>query len=108
MVNSLTDGLSEPNSLGSPATLYISGNSTQKSVNGQALDFGTITSSGNTSVVLFAKTFSAAPKIFCFPAVGSVAEANLSVLSNIGTGSFSVATGSNIANVWFAIGSGNY
>ena len=108
MANSLSDGLSAPQSLGSPSTIFLSGNSTQKSVNGTALDFGTIKGSGNTSVVTFTRTYSAAPAVFTVPTVGSVAVASLSVVSAIGTGSFSVATGSNIENYWFAIGTGTY
>ena len=102
MANSLDDGLNKPSQLGSPVT------GTLQSVNGQVTDFGTITSSGNTSVVVFTKTFTATPVITCFPTIGSVGVANKSVLSALGTGSFSVATGSNIANTWTAIGSGTY
>lgn len=94
MVNAINDGLNKPSII--------------DSVNGQMSDFGSIKGSGNTSVVTFRQSFTAAPVVYCFPAVGSVAVANLSVLSNIGTGSFSVATGSNITNSWFAIGSGTY
>lgn len=90
----MNDGLNKPDQL--------------SSVNGQVIDFGTVTSSGNTSVVVFEKTFTAVPVISCFPSIGSVGVANKSVLSSIGTGSFSVKTGSNIANTWTAIGSGNY
>jgi len=108
MANSINDGLSKPDQIGSPVTLYVSGNSVLKSVNGLVLDCGTITSSGNTSVVVFSKTFSATPSIWCGPTVGSVAVAVQSVISNIGTGSFSVATGSNIANYWIAVGSGTF
>lgn len=85
-----------------------SGTFTNLNGNGQVMDFGTVTGSGNTSVVVFAKTFSAAPVISCYPSVGSVGVVSLSVISAIGTGSFSVATGSNIANTWTAIGSGSY
>jgi hypothetical protein len=80
-------------------------NANANNVGGQIMDMGTITSSGNTSVVTFAKSFSAAPSVHCIPTVGSVSVANQSVLSNVNAGSFSVATGSNIANSWIAIGS---
>jgi hypothetical protein len=108
MANALQDGLNLPDLVGSPIKVNTSGNSTFKSLNGQAIDFGTVTGSGNTSVVVFSKTFSATPTVFCFPTVGSVAVASLSVVSNLNAGSFSVATGSNIANYWIAVGSGSY
>lgn len=108
MGNSLDDGLNKPDQIGSPVTLNASGNSTFASLNGQAIDFGALTGSGNTSVVVFAKTFTAAPVISCYPSVGSVSVANKSVISAIGTGSFSVAAGSNIENTWTAVGSGSY
>jgi hypothetical protein len=94
MTNSVNDGLSKPDQL--------------SSVNGQVTDFGQVTGSGNTSVVTFAKTFTAAPEVIVMAQVGSVAVANSAVVSAIGTGSFSIATGSNIATSWIAIGSGNY
>lgn len=108
MANAINDGLNKPGFVGSPITAYLSGNSTQNNLNGQVVDFGTVMGSGNTSVVVFAKTFTAVPVVTCLPSVGSVGVASLSVLSAIGTGSFSVATGSSISNTWIAIGSGNY
>ena len=118
MVNSLNDGLSDPTvfvsgaidsyELGSPIRIFASGNSTFKSLNGQVMDFGVFTGSGNTSVISYAKTFSAAPNVKVWYTLGSVAEASSPVLSAIGTGSFSCAAGSNLAFAWEAIGSGTY
>ena len=108
MANSLNDGLSKPQSLGSPATIFLSGNTTQKSVNGQAIDFGTFTGSGNTSTVSYSRTFSAAPSVFCFPTIGSVAVASYNVVAATTTGSFTCAAGSNLAQFWIAVGTGTY
>lgn len=94
MANALNDGLNKPDQI--------------ESVNSHVFDFGSFTGSGNTTVVSFNRTFTSAPNVFCFASVGSVAVANQNVLSNIGTGSFSVAAGSNLAQFWIAIGSGTY
>ena len=101
MVN---DGLASSNmnaTTFSGTTIYASASS----VGGQKTQFGTVTSSGNTSVVVFPAAFTGTPAVSCLPSVGSVAVAVQSVISNINAGSFSVATGSNIANTWIAIGS---
>ena len=108
MANALQDGLNLPDLVGSPIAVNTSGNSTFKSLNGQIFDFGGFTGSGNTTVITFARTFSASPSVLCFPTVGSVAVASLTVVSNLGTGSFSAVAGSNIAQYWLAIGSGTY
>ena len=72
MVNSLADGLSKPSIL--------------ESVNGQVIDFGVFTGSGNTSVISFAKTFTAAPNVKVWYTLGSVGVASSPVVSAIGTG----------------------
>lgn len=102
----MVDGLASLNSDAttiSGTTIYGSSNG---ALNGHVFDFGTFLGSGNTTVVTYARTFTAAPSVFCFPTIGSHGVAVQTVVSAQGTGSFSAAAGSNYTQYWIAVGSG--
>lgn len=94
MANAINDGMNKPDQ--------------SASLNGQAMDFGSSKGSGNSLAIVFTQTFTAAPNVIVMPTVGSTAVGGYASISDVGTGSFVLTTGSNVEAYWIATGSGSY